>query len=96
MSASSAPLAVITGTTHGIGRVTSRELARAGYRVLMLCRNLPAAQLVCEEIRARVPGAEVDSLGCDLASLASVRQSAAQLRRVMSFGTMPKDTQRRL
>jgi NAD(P)-dependent dehydrogenase (short-subunit alcohol dehydrogenase family) len=81
MSARSAQLAVITGTTHGIGRVTSRELARAGHRVLMLCRNLPAAQLVREEIRTQVPGAEVDTLGCDLASLASVRECAGHLKR---------------
>ena len=33
-------LAVITGTTHGIGRVTALELARAGFRVLMLCRDV--------------------------------------------------------
>ncbi len=33
-------IAVITGTTHGIGRVTSRELARAGRTVVMLCRDV--------------------------------------------------------
>jgi len=73
-------LAVITGTTHGIGRVTSRELARAGRRVLMLCRDLDAAGLVAAEIEARVPGADVQALGCDLASLASVRACARQIR----------------
>jgi retinol dehydrogenase 12 len=81
MSAPSAQLAVITGTTHGIGRITSRELARAGHRVLMLCRNLPAAQLVRAEIQAQVPGADIHTLGCDLASLGSVRECAGQLRR---------------
>jgi retinol dehydrogenase-12 len=73
-------VAVITGTTHGIGRVTSRELARAGRTVVMLCRDLRAAQLVREEISARVPGARVDSVHCDLASLASVRECAAAVR----------------
>jgi NAD(P)-dependent dehydrogenase (short-subunit alcohol dehydrogenase family) len=29
-------IAVITGTTHGIGRVTARELARAGVGLVML------------------------------------------------------------
>jgi len=39
-------LAVITGTTHGIGRVTSRELARAGKTIVMLCRDV-AAEVRC-------------------------------------------------
>jgi NAD(P)-dependent dehydrogenase (short-subunit alcohol dehydrogenase family) len=68
---------VITGTTHGIGRVTSRELAKAGRTVVMLCRNVPAAQAVREEIIQQVPGARIHVVHCDLASLASVRASAA-------------------
>jgi len=72
-----ADLAVITGTTHGIGRVTARELARAGYAVVMLCRDLPAAQAVREDILQRVAGASIQAIQCDLASLASVRAAAA-------------------
>lgn len=53
-------IAVITGTTHGIGQVTARELAAAGFEVIALNRN-PAAQ---------------GSIRCDLASLESVRESA--------------------
>jgi len=70
-------VAVITGTTHGIGRVTSRELARAGRRVVMLCRDVVAGRAVREEIVAQVPGASVDVIECDLSSLDSVRRSAA-------------------
>lgn len=74
-------LAVITGTTHGIGRVTSRELARAGKTVVMLCRNVTAASELREEIMRHVPRARVELLRCDLASLASVREAAAAVRR---------------
>ena len=74
-------LALITGTTHGIGRVTSRELARAGKTVVMLCRNLTAAGEVREEIRRSVSHARVELVRCDLASLASVREAAAAVRR---------------
>jgi NAD(P)-dependent dehydrogenase (short-subunit alcohol dehydrogenase family) len=74
-------VAVITGTTHGIGRVTSRELARAGHTVVMLCRDLAAAAAVRAEISAAVPGAPLHVVHCDLASLASVRASAATVRR---------------
>lgn len=73
-------VAVITGTTHGIGRVASRELARAGRTVVMLCRNVPAAAAVREEIIALVPRADVRVVHCDLASLASVREAAAVVR----------------
>jgi NAD(P)-dependent dehydrogenase (short-subunit alcohol dehydrogenase family) len=72
-------LAVITGTTHGIGRVTSRELARAGVKVVMLCRDLARAEAVRREIGAAVPGADVQALACDLASLDSVRRCAERL-----------------
>ena len=75
-----ADLAVITGTTHGIGRVTARELARAGYAVVMLCRDLPAAQAVREDILQRVAGASIQAIQCDLASFASVRAAAARVR----------------
>jgi NAD(P)-dependent dehydrogenase (short-subunit alcohol dehydrogenase family) len=73
--------AVITGTTHGIGRVTSRELARAGKTVVMLCRNVTAASEVRDEIMRQVPRARVAVVRCDLASLASVREAAAAVRR---------------
>jgi len=74
-------LAVITGTTHGIGRVTSRELARAGKTVVMLCRDVMAAGTVGDEIRRHAPGARVEVVRCDLSSLASVREAAAAVRR---------------
>ena len=74
-------VSVITGTTHGIGRVTSRELARAGYTVVMLCRNLAAAQAVREEILGQYPKAAVHVVHCDLSSLSSVRSSADTVSR---------------
>ena len=73
-------LAVITGTTHGIGRVTCRELARAGKTVVMLCRDLKAAAAVRAEVRRHAPRARLEAVHCDLASLASVRQAAAVVR----------------
>jgi len=74
-------LAVITGTTHGIGRVTCRELARAGKTVVMLCRDVAAAGAVRDEVRRHAPRARLEVVQCDLASLASVREAAAAVRR---------------
>jgi NAD(P)-dependent dehydrogenase (short-subunit alcohol dehydrogenase family) len=73
------PVAVITGTTHGIGTVTSLGLARAGYRVVMLCRNVPAATALAQKIVQQAPGSGVQVVHCDLASLASVRAAALEV-----------------
>jgi len=73
-------VAVITGTTHGIGRATAQELARAGRSVVMLCRNLALGEQVRAEILTQAPHARVSLIHCDLASLASVRGCAAALR----------------
>jgi len=74
---SAAPVAVITGTTHGIGRVCARELAKAGYTVVMLCRDIRAAELVRLQLASQFPDASIHIVHCDLASLASVRTCAA-------------------
>ncbi|MGC1458728.1 MAG: SDR family NAD(P)-dependent oxidoreductase [Steroidobacteraceae bacterium] len=74
------PTAVITGTTHGIGTVTSRDLARAGYRVVMLCRNVTAANALAQDIMQRESGSQVEVVHCDLADLSSVRAAARVVR----------------
>jgi len=79
-------IAVVTGTTHGIGRVTSRELTRAGYTVVMLCRDLRGATQLCDEWTALVPAAELHAVHFNLASLESVRRCAATVRR--DFGSI--------
>lgn len=72
-------LALITGTTHGIGRVTAMELARAGRHVVMLCRNTVLAAQLAQEIGTECPGARADVIRCDLADLSSVNAAALQV-----------------
>jgi 3-oxoacyl-[acyl-carrier protein] reductase len=43
--------AVVTGSTHGIGKAIALELARAGANVFVHGRNVQAAEQVCREIR---------------------------------------------
>ncbi|MFA5851211.1 MAG: SDR family oxidoreductase [Spirochaetales bacterium] len=67
---------VITGANSGIGKVTTRELAKGGATVIMACRNMESANAVAEEIRG-VSGNEVISVvHLDLASFASVHACA--------------------
>ena len=72
-------IAVITGTTHGIGTVTSHDLARAGYTVVMLCRNVAAANVLAQRIMQGTAGSQVQVVHCDLADLSSVRAAAREV-----------------
>jgi NAD(P)-dependent dehydrogenase (short-subunit alcohol dehydrogenase family) len=70
---------VVTGANSGLGLIDARELARAGARVVMACRNVEKGKRAAEEIRSAVPGAEVSVAALDLADLASVRAFAEDL-----------------
>jgi NAD(P)-dependent dehydrogenase (short-subunit alcohol dehydrogenase family) len=72
------PLALVTGATSGIGRSTAIELARKGFRVVLLARSPDKAAATQTRIRELVPGAAVDILLADLADLGQVRYAAAQ------------------
>lgn len=69
-------ICLITGATSGIGTVTAREMANAGFHVVMACRNLTRAAALRDELRNRCNTQAIDILECDLASLRSVRKAA--------------------
>lgn len=80
-TAASAPqtgrVALVTGANTGIGRITARELARAGARVFIACRSAERAQDALGEIRAAAAsGGSVELLQLDLGDFASVRACA--------------------
>lgn len=70
-------IAVVTGANTGIGRVTARELARAGALVVLANRSVERSADAMREIASVGGRAEVYPL--DLGSLASVQQFAAKL-----------------
>ena len=72
--------AIVTGANSGLGLITARELARAGARVVLACRNLDKGEAARSEIAAQVPGAELELESLDLSSLDSVRSFAASFR----------------
>jgi len=71
--------AVVTGATSGIGLETARGLVRAGWRLVLACRNAEKASATCAALEAETPGAVVETMHLDLASLASIRAFAAGL-----------------
>ena len=65
-----------TGSSSGIGKVTARELASMGARVVMLCRNRAKGEAVQTEIKEASGNAQVDLIVADLSELSQVRRAA--------------------
>jgi NAD(P)-dependent dehydrogenase (short-subunit alcohol dehydrogenase family) len=75
----SGKLAIVTGATGGLGYETALALARAGAEVLVTGRNAEKGRAAIEGIKRAVPSAKVRFAMLDLASLASIRTSAASM-----------------
>jgi NAD(P)-dependent dehydrogenase (short-subunit alcohol dehydrogenase family) len=71
--------AVVTGASSGLGVETSRVLAGAGARVLMLARDATKLEATAQALREANPAAQLDTATVDLADLDSVRASAATI-----------------
>lgn len=72
-------VAIVTGATQGIGRVTAEALAREGADVTLIVRDEPRGREVAAAI-GQTSGRSVDVLVADLASLAEVRRVARAFR----------------
>jgi retinol dehydrogenase-12 len=72
-------VALVTGATSGIGRVTAREFARMGARTLIVARDPGRGEAAAREIRAAA-GAPVEVLVADLSSRDQVRGLAGAVR----------------
>lgn len=69
-------VAVVTGANTGIGFETAAALAARRAKVVLACRSARKAGDAIARIRARTPGADLEFLELDLASLGSVAQFA--------------------
>jgi NAD(P)-dependent dehydrogenase (short-subunit alcohol dehydrogenase family) len=72
---------VITGGSAGLGVETARVLAKQGARIVSVVRDLAKGQKAADEIRERVPGAEIEMAELDLFDLDSVRRGADDIAR---------------
>ncbi len=73
-------VALVTGANSGLGFETSLALAAKGAHVVMACRSVEKGTLAAREIRRQAPTASVEVMPLDLASLASIRQFAADFK----------------
>ena len=69
-------VAIVTGANEGIGKVTTRELVRKGWHVIVASRNGEKAQNAINDIRQEInmPDAPLDFIQLDLSSFNSVRK----------------------
>ena len=72
---------LVTGATDGLGRALAADLAVSGADVLVHGRDDGRGRDTLAEIQARTPDARVRFLRADLASLAEVRELAAEVER---------------
>lgn len=72
-------VALVTGSTDGIGRHTARQLAANGMKVIVHGRNKPKVEATLTALREELPGASFEGVSFDLGTLAGVRRGAEQV-----------------
>lgn len=77
-------VAIVTGSSSGIGYETARALAEKNAIMIIAVRNPQKGKAAAEKIVANHPDAEVNVMELDLASLDSVRHFATQFKGVHS------------
>ncbi|HEU4425429.1 MAG TPA: SDR family NAD(P)-dependent oxidoreductase, partial [Pilimelia sp.] len=73
--------AVVTGGTGGIGRAVAGELARRGYRVLIVGRSAARGAAVLAELDDAAPGAGHALVRADLSLLRETARAADDITR---------------
>src|SRR5882672_7573757 len=72
-------VALVTGSTDGIGRATARALAAGGMKVILHGRTKPKVDAALAALTDELPGAELEGVSFDLGSPAAVRRGAEQI-----------------
>jgi NAD(P)-dependent dehydrogenase (short-subunit alcohol dehydrogenase family) len=75
---------MVTGANSGLGLASARQLASAGARVILVCRDSVKGEETARYIRQTVPQAALDILSADLSSQASVRNLIDETKRHFS------------
>ncbi|MCE7040351.1 SDR family oxidoreductase [Dyadobacter sp. CY312] len=70
-------IALVTGPTSGIGYVTSLELARKGFDLILVARNADK----CKKLQAEIGDlVKTHVVQCDLSEIKSVRKAVEEIR----------------
>lgn len=77
-------IALVTGATSGIGRVTAQALVEKGAHVVFTTRDAGRGRETVEALRRVVPEARVDVIQTDLSEMRQVVAAAAEFKRRFS------------
>lgn len=66
-------IVIITGANSGIGKAAAVRFAKAGYNVVMACRNLEKSEIVRQEIIDMTDNNNIDLMRVDMSSFESIR-----------------------
>lgn len=72
-------IAIITGANGGMGATLVRDIATAGYLVIMACQNIHKATPVYEQLKQQHPG-QVLLMQMDLASFDSIKTFVSNIQ----------------
>jgi NAD(P)-dependent dehydrogenase (short-subunit alcohol dehydrogenase family) len=72
-------VALVTGSTDGIGRHTARQLAAGGLSVIVHGRSKAKVDATIASLQEELPGATFQGVSFDMGTLAGVRRGAEQV-----------------
>lgn len=72
---------LVTGANTGIGKETTRELAKRGAKVYMACRDMNRCQTARDEIVLETKNVDIHCRKCDLASFESIKQFVNEFKK---------------
>ena len=76
---STGKLAIVTGSTAGVGLAIARGLAATGARVVVTGRTEARVQYAIEDISGTAPGAELEGVAADLTTAAGAATLAERV-----------------
>lgn len=74
-------IALVTGSNTGIGKATAEELAKAGLRVIMVCRNKEQGEQARKEIIKNTGNDKVRLYIADLSSISSIKNVVEEIKK---------------
>jgi NAD(P)-dependent dehydrogenase (short-subunit alcohol dehydrogenase family) len=81
MSVMKEKICIITGSNSGIGKETAIGLAEMGATIVMVVRDKGRGEKARTEIVKQTGNSSVDLMICDLSSMSSIRQFAAEFKK---------------
>ena len=71
---------IVTGANSGIGKETALALAGMGATVIMVVRSIERGEKAKKEILSQTTTASIDLMTCDMSSMESIRNFAAEFK----------------